>query len=155
VDVAAVRDPHRVRASRARDVWYCSVDADGVPAQWVEATVATCSQPTYVYFRSLGQEQPGLPPNDWPPAHLALSTGARVLSVGWRLSSDDSLTTAIRDGLTAYRWLLGEGCDLTTTILMRDADTAPIVDAVISVSQDDRLPLPRVATDLVHLEPCR
>jgi hypothetical protein len=33
-------------------VSYCRVDAAGVPAEWIDATVATEGQPTFVYFLS-------------------------------------------------------------------------------------------------------
>src|SRR5436190_24290670 len=35
-------------------VIYCRVDANGVPAEWVEATVATTGQPTLIYFSGDG-----------------------------------------------------------------------------------------------------
>jgi hypothetical protein len=74
----------------------CPVDAGGVPAEWVEATVATDRQPTVVYFH-LGDGRPAA-------CDLALATGARVLSV--------PCPSGAGPGVAAYTWLLGEGVNL-------------------------------------------
>ena len=93
----------------------CAVDADGVSAEWVEATVAKSDQPTLVYFSPLPHCK-NYPAEARPvAADLAIATGARVLTVGFHVGRSRGDFSAVEDGLTVWRWLLGEGCDSHTT----------------------------------------
>lgn len=75
------------------------VDAGGVPAEWIEVAPATIGQQTLVCF-------PGPEDGVRTATSLAVRTGARVLVVG---------DCSVDDGVTAWAWLLNEGCDTTTT----------------------------------------
>ena len=119
----------------------CPVDAGGVPAEWIEATAATAGQPTLVCFA--GPDLPREARVGTRPlaARLALATGARVLHVGCRVPSRPS-RAVIEDVVAAWRWLLGEGCDVrTTAFIAPSADGARALDVLLEVRRRC-LPLP-------------
>jgi len=78
----------------------CPVNAGGVAAEWIEVVAATVGQPTLVCFPGPETDRMGL------ATGLALRTGARVLVVGG---------SSVEDGMTAWTWLLHEGCDAERT----------------------------------------
>lgn len=98
-------------------VSHCRVDAAGVTAEWVEARAATLTQPTFVYFvrgHGDGEVLEAVRP---AAGDLAVATGARLFTV-------DCPTVA--HGITAYRWLLAEGCDLDGTAFIDDGAMATL-----------------------------
>lgn len=112
---------------------HCRVDAHGVPCEWVEVTRATRGQPTIVYF--LGAEDGVDPLRLYRPLafEVAVATGARILTV--------ACCGAVEDGLTAYGWLLGEGCDTRATAFT-DPVGGTLAAAVLEAGSARGLPLP-------------
>src|SRR5882757_9702710 len=86
---------------------YCRVNADGVLAEWGEVTPASAGQATVVLFIGGASGGDALDQGRPLAGKLAWMTGARVLSVASR---------SLEGSLTAYSWLLGEGCDLGATV---------------------------------------
>lgn len=113
----------------------CRVDAGGVPAEWVEATVATAGQPTYVLFSDGRSGIEALTAGRELAREIAIATGARVLSIGCRSATVD-------DGVTAYGWLLGEGLDLHTTCFVIDPAGGGLASAVTAAAKARGLPVP-------------
>ena len=107
-----------------RPVTRCSVDADGVPAEWIETTAATVDQMTLVVFAGDGHAPMEFDATRRLAGNLAVATGARVLLIGCRAGSE-SLDDVVRDGLDGYAWLLGEGVDLETTALIAPPSRRP------------------------------
>jgi acetyl esterase/lipase len=126
----------------AAPVSHCPVDANGVPAEWVEATVATTGQPTLVYFPGHGQGRDSLALGRPLAARLAVGTGARILSVGWRPAPGCSASAAVEDGVGAFSWLLDEGCDLETTAFVGDTRDGARAVSVLLALRERGLPLP-------------
>lgn len=117
------------------------VDADGVPAEWVEVTTATPDQWTFVCFCG-GPDPSSAIEGGWAAAaEIALATGARVLVVGCR-STSRGVSSAVEDGLSAYRWLLGEGCETALTAFVTLAEIDTVAPAVLLAASDDGLPVP-------------
>lgn len=116
----------------------CPVDADGVPAEWVEAGIATLGQSTFVLFERSGYPET-LPDHQALAEWLAVTTGARVLSVG---SSAASGMDAVHEGVRAYVWLLGEGLDLRRSAFVGDAAGDDLAAAVLQAAEERGLPLP-------------
>ena len=104
------------------------VDAGGVPAEWVEATVATGGQPTVVWFFSGGTDD--LQRVRGRIGALAAATGARVLTVACGSDRDPPDAIAIERGLVAYLWLLGEGTDPDATTLRADPTDRWLSEAI-------------------------
>lgn len=121
---------------------YCRVNAAGVPAEWVEATVATEGQPTIVYFVSGGYGVDALEQSRPAAGHLAVATGARVLTVACSYERQPSHAAAVERGIAAYAWLLGEGCDLHLTAVTHDPTGALLVEAILVGAGNHGLPVP-------------
>lgn len=104
-----------------------AVNAGGVPAEWIEVRAATVGQQTLVCFP--GPEADGMR----MATDLALRTGARVLVVPG---------SSVADGVAAWAWLLGEGCDTASTAFV--GTTAGSVRAfdVLAEAQRRGLALP-------------
>ena len=102
-------------------------------AKRAEATRATRGQQTIVYF--LGAEHGGgsLERYGLSALEFAIATGARILTVAcWG---------AVEDGLAAYVWLLGEGCDTRATAFT-DPVGGTLAAAVLEAGSARGLPLP-------------
>jgi hypothetical protein len=125
-----------------RNLMHSPVDADGVAAEWVEATVARPAQPTLVTFLGNGYGADPLEQARPSTGLLAIMTGARVLSVACQRGVDSSRWSMVERGLTAYRWLLGEGCDLQTTALTSIPTDLSLVKAIIQAADCRGLPFP-------------
>ena len=124
-----------------RRVTCYAVEAGGAPAKWIEATVATSNQSTALCFVG---DRPGTV--SWrlalaSAAQLAVATGARVLVVG-TLHAPVQRLECLQDGLAAYRWLLGEGVDLTTTAFADGAPGCRLAEAIFAMARRLGLPLP-------------
>lgn len=133
---------NRKNRSSAPIVSCCQVDAAGVPAEWVEATVATHGQRTFVYFLRDG-DRPGALTRSRPSAEsFAVATGARVLTVACSSPRQTSQAAAIEDGLAAYAWLIGEGCDPLSTAFIDDSTGAELAEAVLVAAKNQGLPVP-------------
>jgi hypothetical protein len=126
-------------------VSYCRVDAEGVPAEWVEATPASEGQATFVYFQSGGCGGDPFEQSRRPAGDLAAFTGARVLEVACLSGgtfSPTSPTSPVERGVGAYAWLVGEGCDVGSTAFTHEAGAASLVDAILLAARERGLPLP-------------
>lgn len=124
-------------------VTWCRIDASGVPGEWVEPASATEGQPTIVYF--LGTRSGSEPLAQSRPfaGELAVLTGARVLTVACSSSErSPSRSGAAQRGVTAYRWLLGEGCTTESTAFAHDASGGSLLEEILLVARKAGLPLP-------------
>ena len=116
-----------LRRARSGDVSRCPVDASGVPAVWVERVAASPGQPTLVHFAA-SPDASGIGSEARLVGALASATGARVLSVG-RRPGPSRPGAEIDDGVATWAWLLGEGCDPTTTAFVTTAFVTTLSDA--------------------------
>ena len=113
----------------------CGVDAGGVRAEWVEATVATAGQATFVHFSCGRSGVEALMAGRELASEIAIATGARVFSVGCQ-------SAAVEDGVTAYAWLLREGLDLPTSCFIMDPAGGGLACAVAAAARARGLPTP-------------
>ena len=139
------RHSDRGRDSSCGRMSHCRVDADGVPAEWVEATVATDGQPTLVYFLGDGRARVALEQARPIAERLAAVTGARILTVACLAGAQRSRAAAVDAGLTAYGWLLCEGCDVDVTTFVSGPSNRAVVMAILNAARTHRLPLPASA----------
>ena len=139
---ADIVDGARSDRSMVSSVTYCAVDAAGVPAEWVDATVATAAQPTLVYFLSAGDRTDLFGRVRLTTGTLAVVTGARVLVVACSPRGDHGYAAAVRNGMAAYKWLIGEGCDLARTVFRQDATGVCLAEGVLFGLRRQGLPLP-------------
>ena len=127
---------------RAAVVNHCRVDAGGVCAEWVEANPASEDQPTLVFFvadRHVGDAIETTRPLAW---NLAVATRARVLTVA--CASGDGVVHGgtVEEGVAAYAWLLGEGCDLDLTAFVSERAEISLATAVLFAAVRRGLPPP-------------
>ena len=148
-DVPPVRDQlggvSRWSSPALPPVSYCRVDADGVPAEWVEATPAAEGQATFVYFQCGGCGGCGGDPFEQsrrPAGDIAESTGARVLEVACVSGAPFSPLSPVERGVAAYAWLIGEGCDVDSTAFTHEGGAASLADAILLAARDRGLPIP-------------
>lgn len=121
---------------------HCRVDAGGVPAEWLEANVATASQRTIVCFLGGGYGVDALEQNRPSAGDLAVATGARVLTIACLAPDTPSLAAAVKNGVTAYAWLLGEGCDVNLTAFTHDSVGASLLEGILVAARSRGLPVP-------------
>ena len=125
-----------------------TVDAGGVPAEWVVAAGAG-TEHVLLYLHG-GAYQIGSPATlRRMVALLSEAAQARVLSIDYRLAPEHPFPAAVEDAMTAYRWLITTGTDpaaiaiagdsagggltLGTLVALRDAgDAMPAAAAVMS-----------------------
>ena len=119
------------------EMTFCGVDADGVAAEWVEATVATAGQWTLICLGT-SSGSASLDVARRLARKLAMNTGARVLNVGCRPAA------AVDDGIAALAWLIGEGTDLERTAFIDDGHCGDAIVNVLSGAMDQGLPVPPV-----------
>lgn len=119
------------------------VDAAGVAVEWIEAEPATPGQATLVCFAGPHRNGVGLAAIRPLATRLAIATEARVLSVGCRPLAGPC-RASVESGVAAWVWLLGEGCDLSTTAFVSTpAGRARAVD-VLRRAAERELSLPAV-----------
>lgn len=85
-----------------------SVDAAGVPCQWVTAPGARTDR-VVVYFHGGGFQVGSLASHRELMARISAAAGARVLGVGYRLAPEHRYPAALEDALAAYGWLRSQG----------------------------------------------
>lgn len=116
------------------------VSANGVPAEWVEATVASLGQRTLVIFSGGANGSDSFGTARHHAGDLAMETGARVLVVGCRRAAVQR-TDVVKDSVDAYAWLLSEGLDLDTTALAGPKAGGTFV-AILLAAKERGLSLP-------------
>jgi acetyl esterase/lipase len=89
---------------------YREVDADGVPAVWIEPHGAPAERAIVAYHGG-GFVGGSLYTHRKLFGHLAKAAGVRVLLAHYRLAPDHPYPAQIEDALTAYRWARDQGMD--------------------------------------------
>ncbi|MDP6716474.1 MAG: alpha/beta hydrolase fold domain-containing protein, partial [SAR202 cluster bacterium] len=85
-----------------------SVDADGVPAEWVAAHNAS-DDSAILYLHGGGYAIGSVETHRELAARISQSTGSRVLTIDYRMAPENPFPAAVEDATNAYRWLLGQG----------------------------------------------
>ena len=87
-----------------------SVDANGVPAEWVAAPNANDN--SAVLFLHGGAYISGsIESNRELAARISKSTRSRVLNIEYRLATENPFLAAVEDATDAYQWVLDQGID--------------------------------------------
>ena len=126
----------------APDTEVTSVDAGGVPAEWVVAPEADAGR-TVVYFHGGGYCIGSVLGHRAMLSHLSAAAGARVLSVGYRLAPEHPHPAALDDAVAAYRWALATGgAEPERTIIGGDSAGGGLTVATLVALRDagDALP---------------
>lgn len=107
-DPATMREPGRFGGKTPEEVATETVNAGGVPAEWVVWPGADEDR-VLLYFHGGGYVF-GSPDSHREIAwRLSEACGARVLNVDYRLAPESVFPAAVEDATAVYRWLLEQG----------------------------------------------
>jgi acetyl esterase/lipase len=123
------------------DVNRTKVDADGVPAEWISAPNATDAA-TIFYLHGGGYAIGSVNTHAEMVSRLSRASGARALSVDYRLAPENPFPAGLDDAVTAYRWLLNQGVDPKSVVIGGDSAGGGLTLATLLALRDagDRLP---------------
>jgi len=125
----------------APDVTHQSVDAGGVPAEWVAVPE---SRPDRVILYLHGGGYVIGSPNTHRElaSRVARATQARALVIDYRLAPEHPFPAAVEDATAAYRWLLGTGVSPSRIALAGDSAGGGLTLATLLALRDAQQPLP-------------
>ncbi len=83
--------------------------------------------------------------------NLARASGARCISVGYRLAPEHPYPAGLDDCLAVYRWLLEQGVPAGQIVIVGDSAGGTLALAMMLALKDQGEPLPRAA---VLISPC-
>jgi acetyl esterase/lipase len=117
------------------------VDAGGVPSEWVDAPGGEPDR-AILYLHGGGYTVGSVRSHRALVARLAAASGARGLTVDYRLGPEHPFPAAVDDAVTAYRWLLQGGLDPARIVVAGDsAGGGPTVSTLLALrDQGDPLP---------------
>ncbi|MEO6792183.1 MAG: alpha/beta hydrolase [Mycobacterium sp.] len=112
------------------------------PAEWVVAPAARGSDRAIVYFHGSALVTLGLNSHRRFVSKLSEVTGARVLSLGYRLAPQAGIEEATADGLDAYRHALAAGFSADRIVLAGDSAGGLMAVNTALTARDAGLPVP-------------
>ncbi|TDI60312.1 MAG: alpha/beta hydrolase [Alphaproteobacteria bacterium] len=99
-----------IAATEPDDVAYREVDAGGVPSAWLVPENYD-GRIRVLHLHGGGYTAGNIDTHRGYAGHLAKASGAAVLVADYRLAPEDVFPAALEDGLTAYRYMRGNGPD--------------------------------------------
>lgn len=127
-----------------QDATFQTVDAGGVGAEWTSRPGET-SNGTILYFHGGGYCMGSARGHRNLVARLAGVSGARALSVDYRLAPEAPFPAALRDAQSAYGWLQREvGADHPVVIAGDSAGGGLVLALMVSL-RDAGQPMPKAA----------
>jgi len=129
------------------DITTTTVEAGGVPAEWVDAPGAAADR-VVLYLHGGGYVMGSPTTHRKLAGDISRASGARVLLIDYRLAPEHPAPAAVDDAVAAYRWLVadvapgsvaiagdsaGGGLVVATLVALRDAgDALPAAAVCIS-----------------------
>lgn len=123
------------------DVRAESVDANGVPLDWVEAGDARGDRVVLMIHGGGGCMGTARSYREFA-ARVSRATGARVALPDYRLAPEAPFPAGLDDGFTAYRWLLDQGVAAERIVVCGDSGGVGLALTVVGRASDEQLPLP-------------
>lgn len=118
-----------------------TVDANGVPAEWVIAAGVAAVR-TILYLHGGGYVIGSPATHRGLAERLSKAAGARVLVIDYRLAPEHPFPAAVEDATTAYRWLLASGTEAGNIAVAGDSAGGGLTAATLVALRDagDALP---------------
>ena len=123
------------------DVRFDPVDAGGVPAEWTRAPDASDDR-TVLYFHGGGYVMGSVATHRGLTAGVSRASGARVLSVDYRLAPENPYPAAVEDGVASYRFLLSQGSAPESIAIAGDSAGGGLTIATLLALRAAGEPLP-------------
>ena len=111
-----------------------SVDADGVPAEWVLAEGT--GNGVILYLHGGGYVTGSVISHRGMAANLSRTSGCRVLNVDYRLAPEHRHPAQVEDAHTAYRWLLNNDIDSSSIVVAGDSAGGGLTVATLLSARD-------------------
>jgi monoterpene epsilon-lactone hydrolase len=129
------------RFQPAQDIAIEAVSAGGVAAEWVRAPGA--SEARTVLFTHGGGYCIGSPRTHRDlVGRLSRASGARFLSIDYRLAPEHPFPAAVDDAVKAYEWLITQGIEPSRLALCGDSAGGGLALALIVALRERGIPLP-------------
>ncbi len=125
----------------AEDVRCESVDAGGVPAEWISAPGAS-QERVLLYLHGGGYVMCGVATHRDLIARLARAAGVRALGIDYRLAPEHPFPAAVEDAMAACRWIVSSGVDPARVIVAGDSAGGGLTLATLVALRDAGDPLP-------------
>ncbi len=116
-----------------------TVDADGVPAEWVYTPDA--NNGAILYLHGGGYVTGSVISHRGMAANLSRVSGCRVLVIDYRLAPEHTHPAQVEDAHTAYRWILKNGVDSSSLIVAGDSAGGGLTVATLLSARDSGDPL--------------
>lgn len=129
---------------RSEDGSYTTVDAGGVPCEWI-ATPGSREDRVVVHYHGGAYTMGSLETHRGLATHIARASRARVLLVDYRLAPEHPHPAAVEDAVAAYRFVLGEGLAPGSVALSGDSAGGGLTAATLIALRDAGHPLPAAA----------
>ena len=129
------------RASLPPGIRIEPVAAGSVPAEWV-GTSDSINDKVILHLHGGGYTMGSCTTARGLASLLSVSSGMRVLSVGYRLAPEYPFPAAIEDATAAYRWLLSRGIPPRQIIMTGESSGGGLVLAAQVALRDDNVVLP-------------
>lgn len=123
------------------DIVWESVDAGGVPAEWVTPDDCVPGR-AIVYFHGGGYATGTLDSSRSLFTHLARAARARVLAVEYRLAPEHPFPAAVDDAVAAYRFAIASDHEPGAVVLCGDSSGGGLALATLVALRDHGDPMP-------------
>lgn len=117
------------------------VSAAGVRCEWIAAPNAHEDR-TLLYLHGGWYVIGSIDTHRGHVARLSQASGARALSVDYRLAPEHPFPAGLEDAQAVYRWLLEQGCDPARTAIAGDSAGGGLSVATLVALRDAAVPLP-------------
>jgi acetyl esterase/lipase len=124
-----------------------AVDAGGVRAEWISAPGAAPDR-VILYLHGGGYVLGSINSHRDLCERYSRASGARVLSLDYRLAPENPFPAAVEDATAAYRWLLSEGVSADHIAIAGDSAGGGLTFATLVALRDAGTPLPACATPI-------
>ena len=123
------------------DIERVSVDAGGVPAEWVIAGEAR-DDTAVIHFHGGGYTMGSLDTHRGLARNLSRICRARVLLVDYRLAPEHPHPAAVDDAVAAYRYVVASGVEPERIVLSGDSAGGGLTAATLVALREEGDPLP-------------
>jgi len=124
------------------DVRCDSVDAGGVPAEWI-TTPGVVAERVIYYLHGGGYVMGSVNTHREMVSRLSRAANARVLIIDYRLAPENPFPAAVDDSVAAYRWLLSVGVAPTQLVIAGDSAGGGLTVATLVALRDAGESLPQ------------